>query len=278
MPDLVDLISSNGSRWILACLVARLVAMAGMRARALSGSGALAAASVGTVLVGAGDWWTGLLIVVFFVSSSALSRVRRETQPRIRAAKGGRRDAVQVFANGGIPMLLALAAGLAENPALWLIATAGAIAGASADTWATEIGRTSMRAPRMITTWRHAPSGSSGAISTRGSLGALAGAGAIGLTASIGTVTEWWLPDRPVTSVMVSVTMAGFAGALADSVLGATVQARYWCPRCDVVTEQKVHRCGTSTTLQRGIPFVTNDVVNTLAIVGAAAAAAAAGL
>lgn len=188
MPELVDLNLSDASRWILAGLAASLISLAGMRARALTISGAFAAVSVGTLLVGAGGWWSGVLIVVFFVSSSALSRVRREVQPRIRAAKGGRRDALQVFANGGIPMLLALAARVADDPAPWLIATAGAIAGASADTWATEIGRTSVQPPQMITTWRHAPSGSSGAISTRGTLGALAGANAIGLTAALGTM------------------------------------------------------------------------------------------
>lgn len=273
MPELVDLLASNDSRWILACLAAGLVAMAGMRAHALVHSGVLAAASVGTVLVGAGGWWTGVLIVVFFVSSSALSRLRRETQPRIRAAKGGSRDAVQVFANGGIPMLLAMVAGLAEDPAPWLLATAGGIAGACADTWATEIGRTSMRPPRMITTCRQAPSGSSGAITTRGTLGALAGAAAIGLTASIGSVAGWWPPDRPFAAILVAVTMAGFTGALVDSVLGATVQAQYWCPRCDVLTEQPVHWCGTPVTRRRGFPFMTNDVVNALAIVVAAGAA-----
>lgn len=275
MPELVDLIQSDAGRWLLACLAAGLVASTGMHARALTASGAFAAVSVGTVLVGAGGWWSGVLIVVFFVSSSALSRVRREVQPRIRAAKGGRRDAVQVFANGGIPMLLTLAAGLADNPAPGLIATAGAIAGASADTWATEIGRTSIQPPRMITTWRHAPSGSSGAVSTRGTLGALAGAGAIGLTAALGTAAGWWLPDRPVAAVLIAVSIAGFAGALVDSILGATVQAQYWCSRCDVVTEEALHQCGTSTTLRHGSPVVTNDVVNALAIAGSAAAAAA---
>ena len=273
MPELTDFLLFNVSRWNLACLAAGLVVMSGRRAGALTRSGALAAVSVGTVLVGAGGWWAGVLIVVFFVSSNALGRLRREIQPRLQAAKGGRRDAAQVFANGGIPTLLALAAASATDKVPWLIATAAAIAGANADTWATEIGRTSMRMPRMITTWKHAPSGSSGAISTRGTLGALAGATTIGLTASIGTAAGWWLPDRLAVPMMFAVTVAGFAGALVDSVLGATVQAQYFCPRCDVVTELAVHRCGTSTELRRGIRSVTNDVVNAIAVSASAVVA-----
>lgn len=273
VPELVDLTAPDAARWMLAVLAAGTVALAGVRIHALTASGALAAFLVGSVLAGAGGWWTGVLIVVFFATSSALSRLSRESQPEIRAARGERRDATQVLANGGIPMLLTLISAWAVDPLPWLMAAAGAIAGACADTWATEIGRTSNRPPRMITTWRPAPSGSSGAISTRGTLGALTGAACIASAAAIGTWLEWWLSDQMIGSVFLALTMAGFAGALVDSVLGATIQARYWCPLCQVMTEQPVHRCHTPATLKRGLRLVTNDVVNALAIASAAAIA-----
>jgi uncharacterized protein (TIGR00297 family) len=270
---LADLAGSATVRSILALLAAGLVAAAGLRTQALARSGALAAVMVGTVLVGTGGWWTGVLIVVFFATSSALSRLSRETQPRIQAAKGERRDAAQVLANGGIPMLLALASAVSGDPAPWLMAAAGAIAAACADTWATEIGRTSNHSPRMITTWRSAPSGSSGAISTRGTLGALMGAGTIALTAVSGMSLGWWLPGIQIGVVGSAVLVAGFTGAVIDSVLGATIQAQYWCPQCQVLTEQATHRCGTATTLQRGLRLVTNDIVNALAVTATAALA-----
>lgn len=275
MADPVNLVTFNGPEWLLAVLAAGLVAVAGMSARALTASGALAAFLVGSLLVNAGGWWTGVLIVAFFVSSSALSHYHGGYPAYLFAAKGGQRDAEQVLANGGVPLLFAIGSALATDPAPWLIAAAGAIAGACADTWATEIGKTSERLPRMITTWRHSPPGSSGAISTLGTLGALGGAAAIGLTASIGILGGWWPPDVPASLVLAIVTSAGFAGALVDSVLGATIQAQYRCPRCDVLTEQSVHACGVSTALWRGSPFVTNDLVNTLAIAVAGAMAGA---
>ena len=49
---------------------------------------------------------------------------------------------------------------------------------------------------------------------------------------------------------------------LADSLLGATLQASYFCPQCNKPTESRVHRCGTPTTLVRGQSWITNDVVN----------------
>ena len=271
--DSLSIAASGVLRVPLALLAATLVTALGVRASLLTTSGALAAVAVGTALVGFGGWWTGLLIVVFFASSSALSRLSREIQPQIRAAKGERRDMVQVLANGGVPALCAMGAGLAQDPSPWLAAAGGGVAAACADTWATEIGRTSAAPPRMITTWRRAASGSSGAVSAKGTFGALLGAAVIALAAASGTAMDWWLPDRSVVAVLAAVTVAGFAGALTDSLLGATVQAQYWCPRCRAPTEQPVHHCGIHATLIRGVPFVTNDVVNALSIAAAAALA-----
>ena len=42
------------------------------------------------------------------------------------------------------------------------------------------------------------------------------------------------------------VTLAGWLGALFDSLLGATVQSIYYCPTCQKETERyPLHSCGT---------------------------------
>jgi uncharacterized membrane protein len=65
--------------------------------------------------------------------------------------------------------------------------------------------------------------------------------------------------------VAVAVTVGGLAGALLDSLLGATVQSRLWCDRCGVQTEREVHDCGRPTHPIRGMTWIDNDLVNFLA-------------
>src|SRR5437879_10743183 len=130
---------------------------------------------------------------------------------------GGRRNARQVLANGGV----AAAAALAGS---WP-AAAGAIAAATADTWATEIGSFSPVAPRLVTTWERVTRGASGGITPLGTAGGVAGAVAI---AALALLVE---PRgaAPGSAVLVG---AGVAGTLADSLLGATVQGLYERPGC----------------------------------------------
>jgi uncharacterized membrane protein len=53
------------------------------------------------------------------------------------------------------------------------------------------------------------------------------------------------------------------AGALFDSLLGATVQAMFFCPTCGRETERHPrHSCGTATKHVRGWAWLDNDGVN----------------
>ena len=60
------------------------------------------------------------------------------------------------------------------------------------------------------------------------------------------------------------VALGGVVGALLDSLLGATVQARRWCAMCARETERAVHDCGTATRPLRGWAWLDNDLVNFL--------------
>src|SRR4051812_41784313 len=77
--------------------------------------------------------------------------------------------------------------------------------------------------PRSVLTGRVVAAGTSGAISTAGTFAALAGAGFVAVV----TMLLGWSPRLASTLVI-----AGFAGALLDSLLGATVQSRRWCDSC----------------------------------------------
>jgi uncharacterized membrane protein len=59
--------------------------------------------------------------------------------------------------------------------------------------------------------------------------------------------------------------LVGFVGMIADSLLGAAVQGRFRCPRCDTPSEWRVHRCGSATVPQGGWVWLDNDGVNAAA-------------
>jgi uncharacterized protein (TIGR00297 family) len=259
-------------RWLLGAIAASLVAVGAWKARSLSTDGMIAAAMLGTVIVGAGGWWAGLLLIAFFLSSSVLSRTGRD-RTEGSAAKGSQRDAMQVVANGGIAVLCALLA-LAGSPSWWLLALAGSLAAANADTWSTEIGRRSVGMPRLITSGRRVPTGTSGAVSVLGTLGALGGGSLIGMLAAVGARLSWIAIDRTPVVTALAVALAGVAGSLVDSLIGATIQHQFWCQTCEKQTERSCHRCGTSTQHLRGWTWVTNDAVNIACVLSGALIAA----
>ena len=237
-------------------LVSAAVGLAGWRADALSGRGAVAATVVGTGL-SAGSSWRGMTVLAtFFVSSSALSR---RGHGDVVAAKGSRRDERQVLANGGVATLAALVTATA-SPATTLTLVGGSLAAATSDTWATELGAGSSRAPRLMLSGHAVAPGTSGGVTQRGSLASLAGALAIGVvTGALVAIDNGW--RRGVRSG-IGVTVAGVAGSLTDSILGERVQERRRCPECDLATEAQVHTCGATTVVAGGVRGVDNDVVN----------------
>ncbi len=254
-------------RAIVGLLVAAAIAVSARRAGSLSTSGVIAATGAGAAAIAAGWNWGGLLIT-YFITSSLLTRLGRADKERRTGgvvAKGGPRDAAQVLANGGAFAACALLSAMVPVAAAPLtLAALGALAASTADTWATEIGTQLGRAPRSVTTLRRLTPGTSGGVSAAGSLAMLAGAAFLAFAARA----------FGLTTAVTIVAIAGVAGAVVDSLLGATVQERRWCPACDEGTEQRRHACGAATTHAGGREWMGNDLVNLLATVTGGAVAA----
>ena len=210
---------------------------------------------VGTLVFGIGGWTGAAALLTFFGSSTLLSRWRRGRKEALGYEKGGRRDAGQVLANGGVASacLLLTLLGVPHARLLFL----AALAAANADTWATEIGSALGGQSYDLRTGRRTDAGTSGAVSLAGTLAALAGAALLGLFAGS-------------PKAFAVVTLAGFGGALCDSLLGATVQAQ-WRDPDNLNRWTETPRAGPPGRGWRG---VGNDAVNGLCTLSGAGLAA----
>jgi len=240
----------------LAAALSIVAAALAWRARALTGQGAAVAAIVGTAVLASAGWPGAAALAAFFVTASAVSRLEPPTGATRFDPKSGRRDAVQVLANGGAAAAgAALAAAAGERSLAVWVATAS-LAAAAADTWATGVGGRSRVPPRQILTGAPVPAGTSGGVSLAGTVGAVAGAAVTSIAGAVAGGGAALLPAG---------VMIGVAGMLLDSILGASVQGRFECPACSLPSEWRRHRCGAPTVWRGGIPWLTNDGVNTAA-------------
>lgn len=242
---------------LLGFLLAITIAFLAYKARSLNISGAIAAAVTGTIIFGVGGLTWAILLLTFFITSSALSRAFKKRKQGLdeKFSKGHERDAGQVLANGGLATIFAGLHFFFPDSAWTWVGFAASLAAVNADTWATELGVLNPHPPRLITNLtKTVEKGTSGGISLVGTLASLAGSALIALLASF--LTGNW-------SLFLPVTLAGLAGSLFDSLLGGTVQAMYYCPTDKKETEKHpLHTCGTPTTHLRGWTWLNNDWVN----------------
>ncbi len=256
-------------RILAGLLLSVAIGLFAYRRRALSLSGVLGAIITGSIIFGLGGWVEGLTLIAFFVYGTALSKYKERQKSKVAAEKfdkGSRRDIGQALANGGLAAVLAVFGFL--YPALgWLFAAfVGTMATVNADTWATELGVLNRRPPRLITTGKEVVPGTSGAISPVGTAATALGGLVIGLTVWVllglrilvsggaNWFGLWWV--IPVGLV------AGLAGSLSDSLMGATIQAMYTNAENGKETEKKITSGGLKNSFRRGLPFMDNDAVN----------------
>ena len=238
-------------------ILAIIISYIAYRAHSLNRSGALTATLIGAVIFGIGGWQWAILLLTFFITSSALSRAFKNRKQTLseKYSKGHERDAGQVLGNGAMAALFAgLHASYPESIVPW-IGFAASLAAVNADTWATELGVLNPSPPRLITDLRkRVEKGTSGGVSLFGTFASLLGSSLIAFLAAL--LTDHW-------SLFLLITFAGLAGSLFDSFLGATVQAMYYCPTDKNETERHpLHTCGRETVHIRGWKWLNNDWVN----------------
>ena len=190
----------------LALAVNLVAGGAAARARALRRDGLVAG-----VLVGLAVWWGAggrgwLLLFLFVVGGSALTKLGYRRKESLGAAqgRGGSRGAREVLANGLVPALAAIALRFDGAPR-WALALAGALATALADTTASEIGPLSGRRCILAATLRPVPPGTEGAVSLEGtSAGLLAASLVAGVAVATGFLGALGLPAVALAAALAS--------------------------------------------------------------------------
>ena len=241
---------------VIVALSVTVIAICAYFARALTAGGALCAFVMGVTV-----FWTTraegfLLFMLFFLSCNVVGKISkrlRKGKTEIAEKKGHRRDVMQVVANGLMTTIAALI-WFFTSKTVALIMFGAAVAEATSDTFAGEIGRLSKTGPVSIRNLKPVPVGMSGGVTFLGMMGAFLSSAMIAFC--------WYIWFRGVSVyAAVLVCLMGFAGAVVDSYLGAFVQAHYVDPDTGMLTEND-EKDGRKLELAQGIRWVDNDMVN----------------
>lgn len=175
------------------------------------------------LLIYHGAGYTGItMLALFFIAGSWATGWHFQQKVTIGVAekRKGRRTAGQVVANGGIAGLLGAIAWYFHTPTpLLQIMMAGSLAAAIADTLSSELGTIYGKRFYHILTLKPDQCGLDGVVSLEGTLIGIVGAVLIAIVYSVGfgwNMQFCW------------VVVAGAAGNLVDSVLGAALERKHW--------------------------------------------------
>lgn len=195
-----------------------------------------------------------LVLASFLFGSVAVDKIKDKIKTNDDITqKGDCRDAIQVVANGLIPLVMAILYSITLNKA-FIVGYVAALAEAFADTSASGIGAFS-KVTFDIFKMKKAEKGLSGGMSLCGTVSSLVGAVLISFIGFLFVGHDYKL--------LIIASIAAFLGAVFDSFLGSLFQVKYKCRVCSKITEKEVH-CKRQTEKCSGFEFFDNDVVNLL--------------
>lgn len=182
--------------------------------------GAVMGALIAFLLMYAAGLWAFLPLFIVLLLTMLATRWRADRKWSLGVAeRAGGRNARQVLANLGAAGLCALTAVVfSRQSAILMVGAMAVLAEAAADTVSSEVGQALPIPPRSILGFARVQPGTNGAISLEGTFAGCIAASLVAWTASLAGVVSWrWAPI---------ITLAGVAGMLFDSVLGASFENR----------------------------------------------------
>jgi uncharacterized protein (TIGR00297 family) len=246
--------------FLLGTVLAAIIVLLANRFGWLTQSAAIGAFILGVLVFGFYGLKWSTPILVFFFSSVLLTRYGHERKQRFGNISDlrPRRRFSQLLANGGMAGLMVLIYFFFTEEK-WYLIYGAAVASMTSDMWSTEIGMMSRRRPRNIYNRLEVDPGSSGGLTIAGIV-----AGIVACFCIFLSMTPW-LGFHSLYFYIICAS--GLSANLFDSLLGATLQVQYRCPRCQAVTERSRHCDNIPTEYHKGVRFLTTDSVNFFASV-----------
>ena len=200
--------------------------------------GSLTMVLMGIIIIfSAGANWL-LLLIIFLVLTLLATRYSKAYKHSLGEYEG-RRSSKNVISNGIVAFMMAAFGGYYLP---FVGGFVGAIATATADTLASEIGV--LQQPRLITTFQKVDPGTNGAVSVLGTAVGIIGALIIGISAFLLGIVP-----NPMSAIVVSV-ISGTVGCFMDSFLGATFE------RAEMLTNEHVNLIASITGAIVGILLI----------------------
>lgn len=168
--------------------------------------------------------------------------------------KSGKKDAIQILANGIFPTVVIIIYCLTKNDILFIVSLIG-IGSNLVDSVSSDIGCLSSKKPYDFLKRKYVQTGLSGGVTLLGS--------SVSFAVSLFCSFVIFLMYKGQYYFIPIFTLFIFSGTIIDSLLGSAIQNKNICLVCSEITEKEFH-CDTKCEHYSGIRFVDNDVVNLL--------------
>lgn len=202
--------------------------------------------------------WVGklpcfIMLVVTFLLALLAEKISEKSKIKDDInEKNGQRDIIQILVNV-VPATISLVIFYLTKNEIFLMGYVVMMGETLADTLGSDIGVISKRKPINILTFKKSQPGLSGNVSFLGLFCEFIGSLII-------SIIYYLFIDNSIVDMLI-ITCSSFMGGIFDSILGSSVQVKYKCKKCKIITEKKIH-CGYETKYYKGIRWIDNDIVN----------------
>jgi len=254
---------------VLALSFITILGIIALKFNSITFSGLVASVVIGYIVMVIGGINYLSLLIIFFVSSSILTKIQNRINKSSKKHSSPR-SYLNILSNGAIPALLIILTIFLYDNSSWNsnillngdiniigLCFIGSIVVTTADTFSTEIGLINKSKPRLITNLnRYVSKGDSGGIT-------LAGLFASVFAGIILSLTIFFTFNIFNFIFFLIIILVGVLGSIFDSVLGATIQYKGQCTSCKRHVETYLHHNKPTIKLQ-GSKYITNNSVNFL--------------